>query len=89
MGVLRQKCVLSYDTFVNNTNYTNNGLNTSFEFYWQEINNTGESVYLIRQRLIQVDFILIPKITGIKKTKPTFCVVTLVVVENVLKVMSA
>jgi hypothetical protein len=89
MGVLRQKCVLSYDAFVNNTNYTNNGLNTSFEFYWQEINNTGKCVGDIHQRFTRSHFIRIPKITGIRKTKLSFCVVMPVVVENVPKVMFA
>jgi hypothetical protein len=46
MGVLKQKCVLSYESFLNNSNYSMIGLNMSYEFYIQEIEN--ESMFIER-----------------------------------------
>ncbi len=39
MGVLRQKCVPTYETFLNNSNMSMIGWNTSYESYKQEIKN--------------------------------------------------
>ncbi|CAF3491897.1 unnamed protein product [Rotaria socialis] len=39
MGTLRQKCVPSYDSFVNNTNSYSEGFNMSFESYLTKIDN--------------------------------------------------
>lgn len=39
MGVLRQKCVPTYEYFLNNSNFSNIGFNISYELYLEEINN--------------------------------------------------
>jgi hypothetical protein len=39
MGVLRQKCVPTYESFFNNSNFTNIGYNMSYESYEKEIDN--------------------------------------------------
>ncbi len=39
MGVLRQKCVPTYGSFLNNTNFSSIGFNMSYESYLTEINN--------------------------------------------------
>lgn len=84
MGVLRQKCVLSYDTFVNHTNYTNSGLNTSFEFYLQEMNNTGNRRLVKHLPFFDLCLFAVLQITGIKKTMHTYSVATPVAVDAVL-----
>jgi hypothetical protein len=38
MGVLRQKCVPTYEAFLNNSNFSSIGLNMSYESYLKEIN---------------------------------------------------
>ncbi|CAF1006440.1 unnamed protein product [Rotaria sordida] len=40
MGVLRQKCVPTYESFLNNSNFSTVGFNMSFDTYLTEINNT-------------------------------------------------
>ncbi|CAF1331232.1 unnamed protein product [Adineta ricciae] len=40
MGVLRQKCVLSYESFINMTHMITNEFNMSYEYYRHEINNS-------------------------------------------------
>jgi hypothetical protein len=39
MGVLRQKCVLTYDAFLNNSNFSMMGYNMSLQAYLKEIEN--------------------------------------------------
>ncbi len=39
MGVLRQKCVPTYGSFLNNSNFSNIGFNMSYDSYLTEINN--------------------------------------------------
>ncbi|CAF3598036.1 unnamed protein product [Adineta steineri] len=39
MGVLRQKCVPTYESFFNNSNITNIAYNMSFELYAKEVDN--------------------------------------------------
>jgi hypothetical protein len=39
MGVLRQKCVLTYDALLNNSNFSMMGYNMSFEAYQKEVSN--------------------------------------------------
>jgi competence transcription factor ComK len=46
MGILRQKCVQTYDTFLNSSNSSTTGFNMSYESYIQEINN--ESMFIDR-----------------------------------------
>jgi len=54
MGILRQKCVQTYDTFLNSSNSSTTGFNMSYESYIQEINN--ESMFI--DRLISQRFII-------------------------------
>jgi hypothetical protein len=46
MGVLKQKCVPTYESFLNNPNFSLIGYNMSYESYLQEINN--ESMFIKR-----------------------------------------
>ncbi|CAF1542829.1 unnamed protein product, partial [Rotaria sordida] len=39
MGVLRQKCVPTYESFLNNSNLYNIGFNMTYEVYLKEIDN--------------------------------------------------
>jgi hypothetical protein len=39
MGVLRQKCVPTYESFLNNSNISDVGFNISYELYKKEIDN--------------------------------------------------
>ncbi|CAF3681094.1 unnamed protein product [Adineta steineri] len=43
MGVLRQKCVPTYESFINNSNI---GFNISYNFYLKQMNNENE-LYLL------------------------------------------
>ncbi|CAF0947344.1 unnamed protein product [Adineta steineri] len=43
MGVLRQKCVATYESFINNSNI---GFNISYNFYLKQMNNENE-LYLL------------------------------------------
>lgn len=42
MGVLRQKCVPTYESFLNNSNLTNFGSNVTYEHYLKEIDNESK-----------------------------------------------
>ncbi|CAF4713197.1 unnamed protein product [Rotaria sp. Silwood1] len=39
MGVLRQKCVPTYESYLNSSNFSNIGFNSSYKSYLQKINN--------------------------------------------------
>ena len=39
MGVLRQKCVPTYESFSNSSNFSSIGYNMSYDFYLKEIDN--------------------------------------------------
>jgi hypothetical protein len=43
MGVLRQKCVPTYESFLNNSKFSNIGFNMSYESYLKQLDN--ESMY--------------------------------------------
>ncbi|CAF3921157.1 unnamed protein product, partial [Rotaria sp. Silwood1] len=49
MGVLRQKCVPTYESFLNNSNISNIGFNMSYETYLEEVKNESMlKYYLLR-----------------------------------------
>ncbi len=41
MGVLKQKCVLSYESFLNNSNLSNREFNVSYHSYLNAIDNNS------------------------------------------------
>jgi hypothetical protein len=55
MGVLRQKCVLTYEAFLNNSNFSIPGYNMPLESYLQDISNG--SMVMIRLTSLEISFI--------------------------------
>lgn len=61
MGVLRQKCTLTYEAFVNNSNYSFDiGLNTSYKSYLKAVDNesTLKTVFFSEEKTLSIRIIV-------------------------------
>ena len=65
MGVLRQKCVISYESFLNGSNLTTGVMNTSYDYYLQEIDNESrytrivDSWHLVVLVVLVIEFVFV------------------------------
>ncbi len=82
MGVLRQKCIPTYESFLNNSNI---GFNMSYKFYQKSMENES----MLRNCLLRYLFFILLQLIGIKTMEIMFFVVMQVEVQNVLMVMFA
>ena len=82
MGVLRQKCVPTYDSFLNSSNFSSIGFNISYKSYLEQIDN--ESMFIEITELLDN---LVVQLIGIKKMHFMFFVAMPVEVQSVLMVM--
>jgi hypothetical protein len=80
MGVLRQKCIPTYESFLNNSNI---GFNMSYKSYQKSMENES----ILRNYLLRYLFFILLQLIGIKTMEIMFFVVMQVEVQNVLMVM--